>query len=114
MNCEWECLTKGCLCSNGCGYALRRDYEVHPARNCTVYGPERQPAPGLGDQIETVLTSVGITKERWLDTKESIGLPRICNCTARQEWLNTLGEKLGEKAKNSVAALFPKGIKLKD
>jgi hypothetical protein len=113
MFCTWEGLTKGSKCLNGCGYSLKRDYEKAPIRNCKTAEPA-SPRLGLGDQIESALTAIGFTKERWLDTKESIGLPRTCNCTARQEWLNTLGEKLGEKAKNAVAALFPKGIKLKD
>ena len=49
----------------------------------------------LGDVIEAVLTSVGITKERWIALKEQFGLPPTCNCEARKQWLNNLG--LGEK-----------------
>lgn len=41
---------------------------------------------GLGDVIENVLTSVGITQERF---KEWFGL-KECNCTKRKAWLNSL------------------------
>lgn len=41
MICQWECLNRGCKCLNGCGYALKRDYDTHPVRQCkappTVY-----------------------------------------------------------------------------
>lgn len=41
---------------------------------------------GLGDVVEEVLTSVGITQERfkkWFKLKE-------CGCTKRKKWLNGL------------------------
>ena len=41
---------------------------------------------GLGDVVEDVLTSVGITQERfkqWFNLKE-------CNCSKRKKWLNGL------------------------
>ena len=41
---------------------------------------------GLGDVVEGVLTSMGITQERfkqWFNLKE-------CNCTKRKKWLNNL------------------------
>lgn len=41
---------------------------------------------GLGDIVENVLTSVGITQERfkaWFGLKE-------CNCTERKKYLNNL------------------------
>lgn len=41
---------------------------------------------GLGDVVENVLTSVGITQERF---KEWFGL-KECNCTKRKAWLNSL------------------------
>jgi hypothetical protein len=39
---------------------------------------------GLGDAVEDVLTTLGITQERytqWFNLKE-------CKCTKRKEWLN--------------------------
>tara|TARA_Y100001937_G_scaffold35556_1_gene51027 strand:- start:489 stop:731 length:243 start_codon:yes stop_codon:yes gene_type:complete len=41
---------------------------------------------GLGDVVESVLTSMGITQERfkeWFNLKE-------CNCSKRKQWLNNL------------------------
>jgi len=41
---------------------------------------------GLGDVVEEVLTSFGITEERfkeWFNLKE-------CNCSKRKAWLNNL------------------------
>ena len=41
---------------------------------------------GLGDVVEDVLKSVGITEERfkeWFNLKE-------CNCSKRKAWLNSL------------------------
>lgn len=41
---------------------------------------------GLGDVVESVLTSMGITEERF---KSWFGLEE-CNCTKRKKWLNNL------------------------
>lgn len=41
---------------------------------------------GLGDVVESVLTNMGITQERfkeWFNLKE-------CNCSKRKQWLNNL------------------------
>jgi len=41
---------------------------------------------GLGDVVESVLTNMGITQERfkeWFSLKE-------CNCNKRKKWLNNL------------------------
>jgi hypothetical protein len=39
---------------------------------------------GLGDVVESTLTKLGITQERY---KEFFGLQE-CNCTKRKKWLN--------------------------
>lgn len=39
---------------------------------------------GLGDVVESALTKLGITQERY---KEFFGLQE-CNCTKRKKWLN--------------------------
>lgn len=47
----------------------------------------RLPRVAIGDLVETMLTSVGITKERvqqWTRTKD-------CGCKKRQTWLNQWG-----------------------
>ena len=41
---------------------------------------------GLGDVVESVLTSMGITQERF---KEWFNLNE-CNCSERKRWLNNL------------------------
>lgn len=41
---------------------------------------------GLGDVVESVLTSMGITQERF---KEWFNLNE-CNCSKRKRWLNNL------------------------
>jgi hypothetical protein len=61
----------------------------------------------LGDLVETALTSVGITKERWVAAKEIIGMPPACDCEDRKLYLNKLGEQLGDMAKSAVASLWP-------
>lgn len=56
----------------------------------TVRAIKRQrklPRIAVGDLVETMLTSLGITKERvqqWTRTKD-------CGCKARQRWLNQWG-----------------------
>lgn len=56
--------------------------------------PQRQyganPLP-LGDYTESMLASVGITKDRYAAAKESLGLAPTCGCAKRQEWLNRAG-----------------------
>lgn len=53
----------------------------------------RLPRVAVGDLVETMLTSVGITKERvqtWTRTKD-------CGCNKRQQWLNQWGYDQQEK-----------------
>jgi len=48
--------------------------------------PEDLDTEGLGDVLESVLTSMGITEERfkeWFNLKE-------CGCGRRKKWLNKL------------------------
>ncbi len=52
-------------------------FDDHSNSNSTV---------GLGDAVESVLTTVGITEERF---KEWFGLEE-CNCSKRKKWLNNL------------------------
>lgn len=47
----------------------------------------------LGDEIESFLSSYGITKEWWSDYKKRHGMPPNCNCDGRQQWLNAFGAK---------------------
>jgi hypothetical protein len=45
---------------------------------------------GLGDRVESALSSIGITQERYKAAKRAIGLSDDCNCNERKEWLNKL------------------------
>jgi hypothetical protein len=62
----------------------------------TVRAKKRQrrlPRVAVGDAVEKMLTSVGITKERvqeWTRTKD-------CGCKQRQQWLNQWGYKQQDK-----------------
>jgi hypothetical protein len=62
----------------------------------TVQATKRQrrlPRVAVGDLVETMLSSMGITKERvqaWTRTKD-------CGCKARQRWLNQWGYKQQER-----------------
>jgi hypothetical protein len=47
---------------------------------------------GLGDRVEKVLQSIGITPER---VSRLTGKP--CNCTKRKKGLNDLGKRIGIK-----------------
>ena len=47
---------------------------------------------GLGDYTEQLLTSLGITKERYQAAKQLFGLAPTCNCETRKEWLNRVSE----------------------
>jgi hypothetical protein len=47
---------------------------------------ENNNSTGLGDVVESVLTSMGVTEERF---KQWFGL-KECNCSKRKKWLNNL------------------------
>ena len=42
--------------------------------------------------MEAILSSVGITQDRYKEAKKLFGLPPTCNCGKRKEWLNRVGE----------------------
>lgn len=47
---------------------------------------------GLGDYTESLLRSIGVTKERYIAAKELFGFAPTCNCDARKEWLNNVSD----------------------
>lgn len=51
--------------------------------------------PGLGDYTEKLLSSIGVTKERFVELKEKFGLAPTCGCDARKQWLNEVGRYVG-------------------
>ena len=60
----------------------------------------------LGDWVETRLTSIGVTKEKWVEVKSSVGLAPTCDCEERKEWLNQIGTRFGEALKLSFTKLW--------
>jgi hypothetical protein len=78
----WQC--------RACDWTLRATTSEPVEHRCG-----RKEVVRLGDRVEAALSAVGITQEKWLDAKETIGLPRTCNCAARKDWLNALDDKLG-------------------
>jgi hypothetical protein len=98
MNCNWPALTQGTPCIR-CGTKLPRDYDAPPVCECGrvrhnlgLQPKHYDPAPGLGDQVESLLASIGITEDRYKEVKEKFGLPPTCNCPARKEFLNRVSE----------------------
>lgn len=97
MNCAWLSLTKGTPCMFGCGTTLPRDYDEPPV--CVCPGPQSQESrvesrepgpPGLGDAVEALLASIGITKDRYRQVKQMFGLPPTCGCDEVQSRLNRI------------------------
>ena len=103
MRCEFTASTMGSKCVR-CGKALRRDYTTIPFVVCGT--PQFTPAvewgaasaavekPGLGDAVESLLSSIGVTQERYSQVKQLFGLPSTCGCTDRKKALNEWGEKV--------------------
>lgn len=60
----------------------------------------------LGDWVESQLTRIGVTKDKWVGVKEKLGLPPSCACDDRQEWLNQVGHKFGESLKSTFSKLW--------
>jgi hypothetical protein len=84
----------------GCGTELPRDYDEPP--ECVCPGPKSEDAAaqlppaspeddaGLGDVVEALLTSIGITKDRYREVKKRFGLPPTCGCDVVQAALNRI------------------------
>jgi hypothetical protein len=85
MKCDYDPATLAC---RSCGHVAKR---LPTHRKCTRAFHFRKVA--AGDLVETMLTSMGITKERvqaWTRTKD-------CGCKARQRWLNQWGYRQQER-----------------
>ena len=68
---------------------VRRSAPVR--RRCRTSDHPLQPQ-GLGDYTESLLQSVGITKERYVAAKQLFGLAPTCGCDSRREWLNKVSD----------------------
>lgn len=77
------------LCATRPKYFALWETGVGPGQQVQI-APRRQPPPPqklLGDRVESLLTTFGITKDR---VEEWVGGP--CGCEERKQKLNTLGE----------------------
>jgi hypothetical protein len=64
--------------------------------NCDdSYLSRGNPTPGLGDYTEQMLSTIGVTKDRYAAVKEAFGLAPTCDCEVRKAWLNKVGAWLG-------------------
>jgi len=97
--CDLPDRTKGTRCRR-CGFELPLTLPYIPTIPCGVAAaiaeriqnaPPRG-EPGLGDILETALSSIGITKEWYVRVKERFDLPPTCDCEARKEWLNRVSD----------------------
>jgi hypothetical protein len=52
------------------------------------------PSAGLGDAVEAVLESVGVTKERVSRVASIVGV-KDCGCEKRKQYLNEVGKMVG-------------------
>jgi hypothetical protein len=60
----------------------------------------------LGDWLESKLSAIGITKDRYTAFKQQFGMPPTCDCDKRREWLNQFGESFGAEASAALKKLF--------
>lgn len=68
-----------------------------PTRGCGGCGGGKQNAKKrepkkLGDTLESLLSGIGVTKERYIEAKALFGLPPNCACEARKQWLNKVSD----------------------
>jgi len=77
----------------------------HPNFDLCEFNGQKLP-PGLGDIVESALSSIGITQAAWVEWKKEHGLPPTCSCSARKEWLNRFGERFGKAAKAAASILY--------
>lgn len=73
--------------------------EIRRETKDRVGNPTQPPA---GDAIEDLLESYGVTKEWWKEYKAKHGLPPICGCDRRREYLNELSKAHPTLAKCGV------------
>ena len=82
---HWKCRV--------CGLKARvPSFPVH----CTCGYVQYEYPAGLGDNVAVALGKTGITKERYLKLKKSLGLKPNCKCPWRQKVLNRVEKWLKE------------------
>lgn len=94
-HCQWQPSGDAFVCQS-CGTVrpvkLVRECSAERKSGITVEPPK---VTRLGDYTEQLLSSIGVTKDRYRAAKELFGLAPTCNCESRQEWLNKVGTWLG-------------------
>ena len=101
-DCEWDISPKDGQCLYKCLHckqdAMTFQCGVKLRRNCTnTEAALKRRELKLGDVAEKLLNHLGITQERYIETKAwLLGLPASevsCGCPDRKDWLNKLGDK---------------------
>lgn len=71
------------------------------------------PHLGLGDRIESALSSIGITQQSWGAFREKFGLPPECNCSERvelindgEQWMRQAAAELGTAATAAISKIW--------
>ncbi|NBW09330.1 MAG: hypothetical protein EBR82_15025 [Caulobacteraceae bacterium] len=86
--CDFNNPTQTC---QTCGYYAKR---LPTYRECRPVPKKVWRPIAVGDAVEQMLTSVGITKERVEQWTRTSGKSGGCGCASRQRWLNELGFKV--------------------
>lgn len=73
-------------------------------RSLAILFDDSPPRRGLGDIVESVLTAVGITKERVERWTRTAGKPGGCGCEARKQWLNAVGDRFRHAVRDWLLA----------
>jgi len=72
-----------------CGARFGSDLVVMETNRPIVKSADHHAMP-FGDWTEQMLSSIGVTKERYVEAKKLFGLPPTCGCLKRKEWLNNV------------------------
>jgi hypothetical protein len=84
------------LCRTRENYFIAWEEGRGPGQRRIVAGmpTTKKPKRGIGDRVEKILKTLGITPERYVEVKRLFGLPPTCGCAKRREWLNRVGKWL--------------------
>ena len=105
--CEFIRIADRCVCRH-CGLAVIAPMCDRLHARCTAANNRggvvlaTADVGGLGTVVESILSSVGVTQDRYVAFKTQFGLLPQCDCDERREWLNRLGETFGNNAKRAV------------
>lgn len=97
--CEFD---KASMVCQRCGY---RAASLPTFRACRPPPPAPWKPIMVGDLVEKVLTSVGITKERVEKLTRTESKPGGCGCGARKKWLNEQGVRAQKAVRDAGMAV---------